>query len=188
MSNRLEKFIQDNRNQFDSEEMNIATWNVHSKSPKETIAFSVKKLWWAAAACAILLSGIIYYTAFNPKTNAPAAMQSISLPDKVLTDAIDTSYTSQMIHFAQLILLKQTELMKNEKAHPGLYKQFLKDNDQLDSSYNYLKSVLRTNPNKEVLLNAMIQNLRLKIDVLNQQLQIIQQSKHKKTNNESKNI
>lgn len=188
MSNRLEKFIQDNRDQFDSEEMNNATWNVHSKSPKKTIAFSVKKLWWAAAACTILFSGIIYYTSLNPKTNAPVAMQSFSLPDKELTDAIDTSYTSQMNQFAQLILLKQTELKKNEKAHPGLYKQFLKDNDQLDSSYNYLKSVLRTNPNKDVLLDAMIQNLQLKIDVLNLQLQIIKQSKNKKTNNENKTI
>jgi hypothetical protein len=168
--------------------MNNATWNVHSKSSEKTVVFSIKQLWWAAAACVVLFSGIIYYTAFNLKRNTPAAMHTISLPDKELTDAIDTSYTSQMNQFAQLILLKQTELKKNEKAHPGLYKQFLKDNNQLDSSYNYLKKQLSANPNKELLLDAMIQNLQLKIDLLTRQLQIIQQSKNKKISNENKSI
>ncbi len=37
MSKGLEKFIQDNRDQFDSEEMNNATWNVHSKSSEKQL-------------------------------------------------------------------------------------------------------------------------------------------------------
>jgi hypothetical protein len=89
-----------------------------------------------------------------------------------------------MDQFARLIVLKQNELKQNQKKQPVLYEQFLKDNNRLDSSYNYLKYELSSNPNKEILLDAMIQNLQLKLDLLNRQLQIIKQSKHKKTDNE----
>jgi hypothetical protein len=93
-----------------------------------------------------------------------------------------------MDQFAQLIRIKQTELTQNKSKQPVLYEQFLKDNNHLDSSYNYLKSKLSANPNKEILLDAMIQNLQLKLDLLTRQLLIIKQSKHKKTNNENKTI
>jgi hypothetical protein len=93
-----------------------------------------------------------------------------------------------MDQFAHLIKIKQNELQQNQKSQPDLYKQFLKDNNKLDSSYNFLKSKLSANPNKEILLDAMIQNLELKLEILNRQLQIIKQSKHKKTNNENKTI
>ena len=80
------------------------------------------------------------------------------------------------------------KLRQNQKTQPELYKQFLNDNNRLDSSYKFLKSELSANPNKEILLDAMIQNLELKLDLLNRQLQIIKQSKNKKTNNENKTI
>ena len=84
-----------------------------------------------------------------------------------------------------MIELKQSELKQIEKDHPELYQRFVKDMNKLDSSYQALKTELPKNANRELLLEAMIQNLRLQTELLNQQLSIIKQLNQKnKQNNE----
>ena len=61
------------------------------------------------------------------------------------------------------------------------------DITQLDSSYKSLESQLSTTPNRELLIEAMIQNLQLQLNVLNQQLNIINQIKQSKSNSNEKN-
>jgi len=77
--------------------------------------------------------------------------------------------------------LKQSELKQIEKDHPELYQRFVKDMNKLDSSYQALKTELPKNANRELLLEAMIQNLRLQTELLNQQLSIIKQLNQKNT-------
>lgn len=186
MSNQLEKFINNNRDEFDSEKMKIDWEKIKSGVTQKKTKF--RRLWWAAAASITLVISTMVY--FNHHENKPVvtAIQAVDLPPKELTDQLDRTYTSQMDQFAILIEHKQNELRQNQKTQPELYKQFLNDNNRLDSSYKFLKSELSANPNKEILLDAMIQNLELKLDLLNRQLQIIKQSKNKKTNNENKTI
>lgn len=190
MNNQLENFINDHREEFDSEEMKINWEKIKSKTSRKKNISSAKTLWWAAAASLVIfIAGSIYYNNNYKEDKSPVtAIQSIVLPPKEITDQVDPDYTAQMDQFVRLIKIKQTELQQNQKTQPDLYKQFIKDNNRLDSSYNYLRSKLTANPNKEILLDAMIQNLQLKIEVLNKQLQIIKNSKHKKTDNESKTI
>jgi len=190
--NRLENFIKNNRDEFDSEEMKIDWERINSGITKKTSPLKIiQKYWWAAAASIVIAISAIFYFNSNSKTeNSFTAEQQpkVDLPSKELTNQIDPEYTDLMDQFAIVISVKENELKQNQKSQPELYNQFLKDHGKLDSSYNYLKSQLAANPNKEQLLNAMIENLQLKIDVLNRQLQIIKQSKHKKTNNENKTI
>jgi hypothetical protein len=191
MSNQLEKFINDNRDEFDSEELSKASWKkLQSKLSKKdnTVVIKLNRRWWIAAAgiIIVLYCSIVYFTITRLKTNEAVAVKTIALPPKEFTDAVDTTYTNQMYSFAFIIKVKLNELKENQRTHPGLYQQFLKDNNQLDSSFNFLKNQLVSNPNKEILLDAMIQNLQLKIELLNRQLQVIKQSK--KTINEKKSI
>ena len=80
-----------------------------------------------------------------------------------------------------MIQVKQSELKKIQADQPRLYQEFSKDIERLDSSYNTLKFQLPKNPNREQLLEAMILNLQLQTELLNQQLQIIQKIKNAKT-------
>ena len=186
--NTVEQFINNNREEFDSEKMKGGWEKIEPEIKQKKTIRTIKRFWWAAAASiVIIVSGLIYYNTTH-ENNPPTAIQPVDLPSKELTDDVDPAYTNQMDQFAQLIRIKQTELTQNKSKHPVLYEQFLKDNNQLDSSYNYLKSKLSANPNKEILLDAMIQNLQLKLELLTRQLLIIKQSKHKKTNNENKTI
>jgi hypothetical protein len=45
---------------------------------------------------------------------------------------------------------------------------------RLDSSYTQLKKQLYTTPNTDKVMGAMIQNLQLRIEVLNRQLEVLQ--------------
>jgi hypothetical protein len=100
---------------------------------------------------------------------------------------LNPTYAKEVYHFTQLIELKQSELKQIEKEHPELYLQFVKDINRLDSSYQALKTELPKNANRELLLEAMIQNLKLQSELLNQQLSIIKQLNQKNTK-ENENV
>jgi hypothetical protein len=86
----------------------------------------------------------------------------------------------EMYHFAKLVEIKHKELKRIEKDEPLLYKQFAGDVNKLDSVYHSLEKQLPENPNREQLIEAMIQNLQLQMDLLNHQLTIIKQINHSK--------
>jgi hypothetical protein len=197
MSSRLEQFMRDHRDEFDTDEPGAQVWEKLNKElippAQEAKVVSIKKsfgmtaLRWSAAAAILLLAGLGVYHLVNPKTptgpvdvvQTPAGKETTPKEEDLLKD-INPTYAKEVYHFTQLIELKQSELKQIEKDNPDLYKQFTTDITKLDSSYNSLKKELPTNPNREQLLEAMIQNLRLQTELLNQQLQIIQQIKKAK--------
>ena len=61
--------------------------------------------------------------------------------------------------------------------NPELYQEFASDLNRLEKSYRSLKADFPKNPNQEVLIQAMIQNLQLQINLLNEQLRVIQRIK-----------
>ena len=87
-----------------------------------------------------------------------------------------------------MVEIKQVELKKIEKLDPALYKIFTESLDKLNSYYYSLKNEFDKTPNKEQLLEAMIQNLRLQQELLNQQLSIFQSIKQQKNEKHNKTI
>ncbi len=86
----------------------------------------------------------------------------------------------EMYHYARLVEIKHRELKTIEKDEPLLYQQFASDVSKLDSVYHNLQMQLPRNPNREQLLEAMLQNLQLQMGLLNHQLDIIKQINHSK--------
>ena len=93
----------------------------------------------------------------------------------------DADYNEELVHYARLVELKQNQIKKIKKDEPLLYQQFAGDFNKLDSTFHILKKQLPVNPNREQILEAMIQNLQYQEALLNQQLNII-----KKINNTKK--
>jgi hypothetical protein len=188
--NRLEKFIKHNREQLDDMLVPENAWqqieaSLPSKNGKRIAMINLAK--WSVAATLLVGISII----------ALLVMQKKNIPENVIAKGNDTIVTDlnaltpeeapEMNQFAKLINLKQEELRTLAKEQPILYQKFSKDITQLDSSYNTLKNKLSSSPNREILIEAMIQNLQLQLNVLNQQLNIIQQIKQSKNNNHEKN-
>jgi hypothetical protein len=96
------------------------------------------------------------------------------------TEEFENSMDEEMYHYAKLVEIKQNQLKAIEKDEPLLYKQFFADVYKLDSVYRGLQSQLPKNPNREQLLEAMLQNLQLQMGLLNHQLDIIKQINHSK--------
>ncbi|MBO9201214.1 MULTISPECIES: hypothetical protein [Niastella] len=205
MSKGLEQFMRDNRDQFDSDEPSERIWkkleqeltdeqrnNQQQKSKgQKTIVLTMLR--WSAAAAILILAGIGIFSLLNTRSTDKGGMAknnvSIDSPgvnDQLLKE-INPSYAREVSQFTQLIEMKQNELKEIEKENPILYKKFVTGIDKLDSSYNALKKELPENPNREQLLEAMIENLRLQTEILNQQLSIINQIKASKSNNHESN-
>jgi hypothetical protein len=91
-----------------------------------------------------------------------------------------SDYKEEMYHFAKLVELRHKELSKIVKDEPLLYRQFAGEVNKLDSVYHSLEKQLPENPNREQLIEAMIQNLQLQMDLLNHQLTIVKQINHSK--------
>ena len=190
MSSRLENFIRDHRDEFDGNEPDPLLWKklqqqLNSGDGDKKIYRLAIMRWTAIAAAAILVTFGVFYFANKPDQNNLVARNSAAQMNDIIT-AINPDYAKEVYHFTELIELKQTELKKVEKEQPALYKEFVGDITALDSSYNALKKELPQNPNREQLLEAMIENLRLQTDLLNHQLLIIKKIKQaKKTSDEN---
>jgi hypothetical protein len=177
-NNKLKKFIWDHRDEFDDEVPSEKVWqNIEGtfseKKKKKAVIAPLYK--WSMAAAAVLVISVSAYLMLNKKKGAiidpPVVMEK---PD---TNNLPPDFIPQIDVIVTTIVLKQDELKVLAKDQPELYVRFTKDISQLDSSYNILKDQLKATPNKEVLLQAMIQNLQLQLNVLNQQLSIINQIK-----------
>jgi len=164
--------------------------------------------WSAAAAIVLVIAGSIWHfqhsdkqttqpaiVAGQPSTDTPAIAQvpvdspaATSSPRKESLAAAapketkdeDATINEEMYHYARLVELKHKELKTIEKDEPLLYKQFAADVHSLDSVYQSLQQQLPKNPNREQLLEAMLQNLQLQMGLLNHQLDIIKQINHSK--------
>jgi hypothetical protein len=177
-NNKLKKFIWDHRDEFDDEVPSEKVWQsiegtFSEKKKKRSIVAPLYK--WSMAAAAVLVISISAFLMLDKKPavtiDPPIVMEK---PD---TNNLPPEFIPQIDVIVTTIVMKQDELKVLAKDQPELYVRFTTDISKLDSSYNILKEKLKATPNKEVLLEAMILNLQLQLNVLNQQLSIINQIK-----------
>ena len=181
MKDRLERFVRDNREDFDSYEPSKALWKkieveVAKQQPAgkrlngKVVKFG-RMRWGIAIAATLGILLTVGYGVFVYST-IPNDFASLDMPP-----AYKSTYGKELVQFTSLVEQKREELKALESADPQLYHQFDAELQALDKNYQSLKNELPQNPNPEDLLKAMVQNLSMQIDLLNQQLQIIQKIK-----------
>jgi hypothetical protein len=189
-SKNLERFVRDNREAFDHMEPAPKLWDKigasvgEQKQPKDSRVVHMSRVRWAVAATLFLaLAGTLGYMLFLKDSGEVGSSQVAGRTVHVdpLVSQIDPQYAKLVSQFTEVIETKQTELRKIEKDDPALYQKFSGDIHKLDSAYHVLRGTLNANPNTEQLLQAMISNLQLQIDLLNQQLTVIKKIKEPKT-------
>ncbi len=120
---------------------------------------------WAVAASValLLLAGIFLY--MNHQYGVAHQPEVV---------AASPAYAKEVVQYTRLIDDKRSELKQMTENNPDLYREFATDLDRLENSYQSLKADLPKNPNQDVLIQAMIQNLHFQINLLNEQLRVIQ--------------
>ena len=126
-----------------------------------------------------LVLSVVYFIQPQKTETGPGLVDAKTTNTKdPVVDNIDPQIGKMVAQFSSMIEEKQKELQSIEKDNPALYSQFSGDIKKLDSTYQVLRNTLPANPNKEQLLQAMISNLQMQIDLLNQQLNIIKKVKN----------
>lgn len=172
MSKPLEDFIKVNRAAFDDDlELRPGLWEAIEKridkagllQQKKTKTFSLAFV-VRVAAIVVLFMGLIF--ALYLRNEHLAAVNYA---------AINPTYARQQVQYASLVETKRTELKTLTRNNPELYKEFSGVIAKMDATYKALNNDLATSPNQERVLHAMIKNLQIQIQVLNQQLNVIEQ-------------
>jgi hypothetical protein len=186
MSDRLVNFIRNNRKQLDELEPPVGLWDkieqqleeeAKVKTGKQERVIKLSFLLRAAATTVIVLTAGIVFWKYQKK-------------ESVDISSINPQLAQEQVHYASMIQEKRTELKRIEKQDPQLYEEFSSEIKTMDENYQKLKKDLPSSPNQEKTVKAMIRNLQIQIQVLNQQLEIIGQVNQlkKEQQNETQSI
>ena len=153
MKDRMEDFIRDNRKAFDDKEPSDKVWAAIERN-----LFSTKSLWnsltlWRAAAV-IFLALSIYLLIPKDKIGANA----VALRE---FNDVESFYIKEISNKVKLI----DEIQKGDIGLNG----FTQDFQQLEAMYFVLKEEMKNDPSQKVK-DALVLNLLIRIDLLNQQL------------------
>ena len=192
MNNNFERFIQQNRKDFDTEQPSEKVWDkIEQTIPvkKEAKRFSMNDVlkWSAAAAVLFIALTSVYFIYIKEKDSHETPTAGIGTgnrPDSAKPEELDgiaPEYAVQFKRFNETIETQQEELKKATTNQPSLYKQFEEDLKVLDSSFIALKNQAEHTPNRDVIIKAMIQNLQLQAELLGRQLLIIKNFKSNQT-------
>ncbi len=186
MNDRLEKFITENRNDFDSLESPAGMWekineSVQQKKKTAVKSYKWKQVLWRAAAVLVIfcISFLISEMIHRNDTiivETEQAHEYEQPPELIEAEAYYTSRVNKRL----------LEIDKYLTGNPELKLQVNYDINELDSIYQELKNDLQENYNNQEVIEAMIQNYRLKLQILNEVLELlkkIEDPSHNKSNN-----
>ncbi|WP_161890039.1 hypothetical protein [Pontibacter russatus] len=187
MEDKLKKFAEEHRDEFDVFEPRPELWQhicadltekrkeakVISIRFGESASFSANLLFMRVAAAIVLLGCGL--TLFLMKQNAPQSGNMLAMTQPAAT-SIAPELAEVEAYYVSQIREKKSQLSEYDLKVLGLDGQQEIDAElaRLDSSYIQLKKQLYTNPNTDEIMSAMIQNLQLRIRVLNRQLEVLQ--------------
>lgn len=192
MSSEFEKFINNNREDFDDANPSQKVWKEVEKTlpvTKQNKKFSLIDIYkWSAAAAIFFVVLTSVYFLFIRKNSHEKETIITEAPKSGDINGITPEYAVQLNQVSRSVEIRQKELQSAASAEPELYKQFIEDLSTLDSSYRMLKNQATQTPNRDVIIRAMIQNLQLQAELLGRQLKIFDEYKNTKKLKDEKNI
>jgi len=164
---RLEKFVNENRHEFDQMEPSDRMWEAISGQLNEEPKRKIRKFLWIKIAAVVVLAlaipTVIYQVKFSEQKQAAKAVQV----DPEVQELIEAE-----AFYAQEVSGKLAEIKKCYKVHPELKMEIEGDLNELESMYISLKSDLKENISNKEVIEAMIENnrnrMKLVDDVLEQ--------------------
>ncbi|HTF21035.1 MAG TPA: hypothetical protein VK658_23330 [Chryseolinea sp.] len=161
MKDELEDFIRKNRRSFDDRELPRDAWT----NIRANLAFQTPSLWnsvaiWRAAAILFMVTTGYFLVSMTLTRQGHAKEQLASAVTLDEFRDVEQFYTEQ--------ISEKVKLISNFKRADGL-NGFTHDFHQLEAMYNVLNEQMKSNPSEKVK-DALVLNLLVRIDLLNQQL------------------
>lgn len=171
MKDRLEEFVHSQREEFDVYEPDERLWKgvekKMDKHRKKSIGFYLYRAVGVAAIFIITLVSYQYF--FSGNTRIP------KIPE--LQEA-ETYYSG-------LINSKLEEVRQLLSDYPDIQEEIDTDMIELDSVYKSLKEDLKDNVSNQEVIEAMVDNYRMRIEILEEMLQYLESKNEDNTKNKS---
>ncbi len=158
MSDRLEEFVKQHREQFDQREPDPSIW-LKINPDNQTVANERRPMRWLriAAAVAMIFAGSTAGIYFLTGGFAEADRYSSELYQEVLE-------TEQ--YYSQIVSDRYNELQPFLVSNPAANEMLSADMEELDEVYKELKEDLKDNASNPEVIEAMILNYRVKLEIL----------------------
>ena len=164
---RLESFVNENRHEFDQLEPSDRMWEAISGQLNEEPKRKIRRFSWMKIAAVVVLAlaipTVIYQVKFSEQKQSAKAVHV----DPEVQELIEAE-----AFYAQEVSGKLAEIQKCYKVYPELKSEIEGDLNELESMYISLKSDLKENISNKEVIEAMIENnrnrMKLVDDVLEQ--------------------
>lgn len=157
---KIEDIIRSNKLKFEQEPSDQIWSKIEAKLKKDN-----KTPFWSNTNIIRIAAGIVVCISLGIGIGKV-------LYDKKEFKAEISNHSPALVSFSNEINRKQLFLEKLIDSNPALEKEFTNELKSLQDDFKTLENQLKINPNHDQLLDAMIQNLKWQIDVLNQQTDI----------------
>jgi hypothetical protein len=158
--NKWKQFFMHNKEEFDPLVPRPSTWK---RIDQSLFGNSRSSVWWKAAA---ILFFVLSIGLLVDKFSASPQAQLVSHQQVVKEFGLVENYYSRLIS-------EKEELIDSFRKKSGDDEGLEHDLKKLDAMYEVLKEELGRNPSKKVT-DALILNLLVRIDLLNQQLEFLE--------------
>lgn len=181
----LEKFIKTNRASFDSETPRSELWERLAEEleeeEKNVRMVPLERLWWVAASFSVVVMGLLAFILLNqqPEMQGNQAVSQPALED-ISPEVAEAEGYYQSAIYKKVLSLNQYDLQAMD--WPSNPKEEL---ETLDAEYQELKAALFEEANPGPVTNAMIENLRTRLQILSTELELLEAYQQKI--NQSKN-
>jgi hypothetical protein len=165
MNDKLRDFIKEHRDEFDNQEPSDKVWNNIEKDifgKKKINAWNSVVVWRVAAAVFFALSAYLWISARPYQQKKELSKMQVEFRD------LESFYGGQIAEKVAFI----DDLNGYEDD------QFTQDIQKLDAMYAVLREEMKTRPSEQVK-DALILNMLVRMDLLNQQIKKIEDSRRK---------
>lgn len=166
MGDQLEQFVMNNKDSFNDVEPSDNVWKGINKKVNRRTGFL--QVAWKVAAVLFMVSTI--YLLVDRGSS-----------ERYIAPQLSDEFKQAEDYYTQLINMRVQEIQ--EKLTLEQREEFLLEIDQLDVLYEELKDTYENNAVSDRVVDAMINNLQLRLKILNRQLEILENFKDQ--NNES---
>ena len=183
MSDRLEDFVKQHREQFDLREPDPSLWlkidtgsGAKGKAGGRTVRMERRPMRWLriAAAVAMIFAGStagIYFLSGN----RVEAERSSALYQEIME-------TEQ--YYSRMVSERYSELQPFLVSNPAAGEMLSADMEELDEVYRELKEDLKDNASNPEVIEAMILNYRVKLEILEDLLVQLKEKENQDDENE----
>lgn len=171
MKDEFDKYIIDNKEDFDVHEPDLNIWDrIEETLPQEkkkTIRF-MPYLKYAAAIVILLAGGFMIRMLFEQQNSTIQVAENTTIQINI------PEVTEAEAYYSAQVNEKMKQLFVYTSNDPSLESEVKVDLMELDSIYSELKKDLKDNVANEEVIQAMIQNYRLKLEILEDILSMLE--------------